>query len=120
MTIRKIISAGIVFTFTAALYVHQHAEIYKTGYDLHQDRKKLACLVDRNSDLMYNLSKMETPRYLLASLGEMEIQFAGQRRENHNTYSIAGLYSPVDRYEDGFTEKVLGFFTPSAEADDHT
>ncbi len=118
MKIHRIILTGIAFTCVASLYVHQHAEIYKTGYALQQDRKKLSCLVDLNSDLMYNLSKMETPRYLLASLGGMDIKFAGQRRERANAYSIAGLYDGSDRYEEDFTERVLDIFTATAEAED--
>ena len=118
MKIRKIILTGIIFTAIASFYVHQHAEIYKAGYALQQDRKELSCLVDRNSNLMYNLSKMETPRYLLASLGGMEIQFGGQRREKTNSYSIAGLYDAGDRYEEAFAGRVLDLFTATAEADD--
>jgi hypothetical protein len=117
MKIRKLIITAMVFTCVASLYVHQHAEIYKTGYALQQDRKKLSDLVDCNSDLMYTLSKMETPRYLLASLGGMDIEFAGQRRRTKNTYSIAGLYGPEDRYEQAFTESLLDIFTATAEAE---
>ncbi|MFA6636074.1 MAG: hypothetical protein WCV56_03020 [Candidatus Omnitrophota bacterium] len=116
MKIRDTILVGMIFTVAASLYVHQHAEIYKTGYDLQRDRKRLSCLVDRNSDLMYNLSKMETPRYLLTSLGGMEIQFAGKGRERVNSYSIAGLYDAQDRYEEAFPERVFDLFTATAEA----
>lgn len=115
MKIKKLILTGIVFTSVASLYVHQHAEIYKTGYSLQQDRKKLSCLVDRNSDLMYNLSKMETPRYLLASLGGKDIQFAGQRRERA-AYTMTGFYDSRDRYNEASAGKVLDIFTATAEA----
>ena len=117
MKISRIISYGLIFTFAASFYVHQHVEIYKAGYALQQDRKKLSCLVDRNSDLMYNLSKMETPKYLLASLGALDIQFGGHKREKANAYSIAGLYDGTDRYEEAFAERVLDIFTTTAEAD---
>lgn len=116
MKTRKFVSACLILTFAASLYVHQHAEIYKAGYALQQDRIRFSCLVDLNSDLMYNLSKMETPRYLLASLGGMEIEFAGQRRERANTYSLAGLYDATDRYEEPFAERVFDVFTATAEA----
>ncbi len=118
MKIKSLMLTGVIFTSVASLYVHQHAEIYKTGYGLQQDRKKLSCLVDRNSDLMYNLSKMETPRYLLASLSGKEIQFAGQRRDRGNTYSITGLYDASDRYEEAFADKIMDIFTVTAEAHD--
>lgn len=118
MKISKIISIGMIFTAVAFLYVHQHAEIYKAGYALQGDRKTFSGLVDRNSDLMYELSKMETPRYLLASLESMDIQFAGHRRSSSNTYSIAGLYDATDRHEEVFSERVFDVFTATAEADD--
>ncbi len=118
MKMSKFIITGLFLTGVASMYVHQHAEIYKTGYDLQRDREKLACLVDHNSDLMYTLSIMETPRYLLASLEGMDMRFAGNGRVRAGSYLMAGLYDPSGTRGE---TTAMGFFdvlTATAEADD--
>ena len=79
MKTRKIIVTGAVITLIAVGYVHQHIEIVKAGYCLQRSRQRLSCLVEQNSKLMYNLSKLESPRFLLASLNSEEVRFANHR-----------------------------------------
>ena len=118
MKINRFIITGLLVTAVASMYVHQHAEIYKTGYDLQRDREKLACLADHNSNLMYTLSTMETPRYLLASLKGMDMRFAGHGRERTGSHLMAGIHASSVTYEETAATGFLGVITATAEADD--
>ncbi len=116
MKLYKSIIIGLVLTLVALGYVHQRVEIIKTGYILQERRKYLSYLVDQNSNLMYNLSKLESPRYLLASLNEEEIEFANHRTKNTDDYQLAYVASSNSETGTSLISKFLDLFTPSAEA----
>jgi len=97
-------------------FVHQRVEIVKEGYGLQKSRKYLAGLVDQNSKLMYNLSKLESPRYLLTSLNGEEIKFVNHRTRENKSYRVARA-APADyTLKDGLFGKFLDLFTLNAEA----
>lgn len=116
MKIRGFITNGILLTAIALGYVHQHTEVYKAGYEVQVSRQRLSYLIDRNCNLMYDLSRLESPRYLLASLdgGEMEFSRHGKRRVTG--YSIARPDIGPERREDGIMGKFLDILIPKAEA----
>lgn len=116
MKLYRFVFIGVVVTIAAVVYVHQRVEIVKTGYALEENRKHLSYLVDQNSKLMYNLSKLESPRYLLASLNGEEVRFANRRRGQSpgSQAAHAGLVS--DDVREGFIGKIFDFFHLSAEA----
>jgi hypothetical protein len=117
MKISKVISIGMIITMASVLYVHQRVEIIKTGYSLQESRKCLAGLIDRNSKLMYNLSRLESPRYLLTSLSGEEIKFANHRRAQTDRYQFASADVHTAGAGERFLGKVLDIFTSSAEAE---
>jgi len=84
---------GVITSFLVTVlslgYVYQRVEIVKAGYSLQAHRKQLSLLIDRNSKLMYNLSRLESPRNLLSSLDAEKIMFAGQRTRHDETYVLA-------------------------------
>jgi hypothetical protein len=69
-------------------YVHQRVEIVKLGYGLQEDRRQLARLVDHNSRLMYNLSRLESPKSLLTAISTEEINFANHRNSVQEKYFV--------------------------------
>jgi hypothetical protein len=96
--------------------VHQKVELYNLGYDLQKSRKYLSYLIDENSELMYELSKIESPGFLLASLDKEAIEFADSRtREENPNYFTVDIY-PAEQPQDGRLGKVFDIFTVSAEA----
>ena len=97
-------------------YVHQKVEIIKAGYDIQKSRKYLSSLVDQNSNLMYNLSKLESPRYLLATLKADEIEFAKRRSIEYTKDNYACVDSVEQEKGNNLFVRMLDMFTPSAEA----
>ena len=116
MKIYKFIFTGILITVAALFYVHQRVEIVKAGYDLQRSRRHLCYLADQNSKLRYSLSKIESPRYLLAQLEEKNIEFAQSRTKESNAYNLANSYSDNYVNKEGLFGKFLNLFIPSAEA----
>ena len=116
MRLYKFLLAGMFVTLMAIGFVHQRVEIVKTGYGLQKNRQYLSYLVDQNSRLAYDLSKLESPRHLLASLEGEEIEFAGTSARRGASYRIARLDTGNAAAGEGFIAKLLDLFTLSAEA----
>ena len=116
MRLGKTISTGIIITALAIGYVHQHVEIFKAGYGLQKNRQRLLSLVDQNTKLMYNLSKLESPRYLLASMKCEEIEFADHRIRQANSYRLAYADPGYSGGKVSFAGRFFDLFTLSAEA----
>ena len=117
MKFHRFISIGVLITMIAVGYVHQRVEIVKTGYDLQKNRRYLASVVDLNSKLMYDLSKLESPRNLLASLNGEEIEFAAHSIGRINSSQIAYEKITERDFGGGLIEKFFDLFTLSAEAE---
>lgn len=116
MRLKKTISIGIIITVIAIGQVHQHVEIIKAGYGLQRNRERLFSLVDQNTKLMYNLSKLESPRYLLASMKREEIEFADRRIRQANSYRLAYADPGYSGGKVSFVGRFFDLFTLSAEA----
>ncbi|MBU0683033.1 MAG: hypothetical protein KJ864_01920 [Candidatus Omnitrophica bacterium] len=116
MKLHKIIFSGILITVMAVGYVHQRIEIVKAGYTLQKNIGCLTSLVDQNSKLMYNLSKLESPGYLLASLSGQEIEFANHRTEGINNYQLASRTIDKGVLGGSLIERFFDVFTLNAEA----
>lgn len=119
MKLYKFVFTWMVITIIAITYVHQRIEIIKAGYSLQKNRSYLSYLVDQNSKLVYNLSRLESPKNLLASLNGEEVVFANRRIRQVESYQLAhaNLDSNGEKIEN-FIGKLLGLFTVSAEARD--
>ena len=54
---------GIVLcTVFALFYVHQEIEVIKTSFLINQHRHTLSLLLDQYRSLVYNLSRLESPK----------------------------------------------------------
>jgi len=116
MRLYKLIFTGIIVTLIALGYVYQRVEIVKLGYGVQESRKQLSSLVDQNSRLMYNLSKLESPRYLLASLDSEEVKFASHGTRQVNSYQLAHVDLKNSGAGENFVGRIFDFFTVIAEA----
>ena len=116
MRIYRSLFTYFIITVIAFGYVHQRVEIIKTGYSLQENRKQLSHLVDRNSKLMYNLFKLESPRNLLSSVNSDRIVFAGQRLHQRESYVLSRRDQANEEFVDGFIGRVMDIFTEKAEA----
>jgi len=116
MRLSNIISTGIVITVIAIGHVHQRVEIVKAGYGLEKNKEHLSCLVDQNTKLMYNLSKLESPRYLLASLNDEEIEFADHGIRQADRYRLACIVPGDSGGRASLVGRFFDLFTLSAEA----
>ena len=112
----RFLSVGMILTFIAVGYVHQQIEAVKMGYALQKNRAYLSSLVDQNSKLMYNLSKLESPKNLLKSLGDKEIRFAARRSGSEESFQLAQLDTERIEVRESLIGKFFDLFSPNAEA----
>lgn len=103
-------------TMIAVVHVHQRVEIVKQGYAMQKNNKVLSSLIDQNSNLVYNLSKIESPSHLLASLNGEEIEFAKDRTQQANVCQFRLFKPDIGDASGGFMSKFFDFFTLNAEA----
>jgi hypothetical protein len=116
MRVYRPVLAGMVITVMAVGYVHQQVEIVKEEYGLNKSRKYLSYLVDQNSRLMYNLSKLESPTYLLASLDDGNMEFARINDMSVKVPAASAAGSTGPRPRKNLVGRIIGFFTEEAEA----
>ena len=116
MRLHRFYLTGAFLTVFAFFYVHQHVEIIKSGYELQKSRGYHSCLVEQNSKLMYNLSRMESPRSLLASLDSETIEFSGLRRAPREAVRLAQRDVSPSSSKGGLFLRFFDRFTESAEA----
>ncbi len=54
----------VLITLTALLYVHQQVQLIKLSYRIEGNEKEFTSLLDRNKNLVYNVTKFKSPVYL--------------------------------------------------------
>lgn len=116
MIVYRTISTAFFITILAVSYVHQRVEIIKLGYDMQDNKRYLADLVDQNSKLMYNLSKLESPRSLLTPLDTEKIKFASQRNAHPDNYIVGETEAKGPNRVESFVGNVLDTLSTRAEA----
>lgn len=113
MKLYRFICIGLLATFLALGYVYQQIEIVKAGYQYQDNRSHYQALLEENSKLRYDLSKIESPRNLLASLQDSRTYFARRRgMTREHIVSIESYESP----EQTFFGNFMNAFIVSAEA----
>ena len=117
MRTNKVFFTSLLVTTMALTYVHQRVEIFKEGYRLQEHKRSLSQLVDQNSKLMYNLSKMESPRSLLTTLSSEQIEFAGEREVRpSDSFKVYADSRSLAKRTENFIGHILDVFTVKAEA----
>ncbi|MBD3379282.1 MAG: hypothetical protein GF408_02350 [Candidatus Omnitrophica bacterium] len=120
MKLYRILAISLFVSLICAAYVHQRVEILKTSYELQENRRHLTRLIDQNSNLSYDLSKLESPGYLLAVLEKEGLKFAVKRGRARTGYILSHKETPVKAAKEGLVEKVMDMFTATAEAKPRT
>jgi len=116
MFLYRIISVSAIITLMSVGYVHQKVEIIKEGYSLQERKLELARLVDHNSKLMYNLSKLESPRSMLTILDTGKIEFANHRMQLDRDYRLIAAVSEKESMAGSLIGRFLDLFSVRAEA----
>lgn len=58
----RIIAGTLLLATFALVYVYQETEIVKTGFLINKHRYRVSFLLDQHRSLVYNLSRLESPR----------------------------------------------------------
>ena len=69
----KVVISIVLCTVFALFYVHQEIEVVKTSFLINQHRHKLSLLLDQYRSLVYNLSRLESPKRIEDTLYVNEI-----------------------------------------------
>ncbi|MFA5068551.1 MAG: hypothetical protein WC300_01395 [Candidatus Omnitrophota bacterium] len=60
MKVAKAASIITIVAFLSLIYVYQYTSLIECGYAINNSKKALELLVDRNNDLQYNVSVLES------------------------------------------------------------
>ncbi|MBF0494741.1 MAG: hypothetical protein HQL28_06390 [Candidatus Omnitrophica bacterium] len=117
MWLSRSLLCSLIIAILCFAYVYQHVEIVKQGYQLNDNMNSLSILVDQNSRLMYDLSRLESPRNLLSKIDTGGFNFGTKREEMSDTYllgkpEIEEVYAP-----ERLSDKIFDMFTLHAAAD---
>ncbi len=116
MKVSKLMMKCLIVTVVAMLYVHQRIEITKECYRIQEARKQLSCLVGKNSKLMYDLAKLESPKHLLGTFRDKDMIFAGNSAKRPRSYNVAYAEMVYNARGTSLVERFMDIFTPAAEA----
>ena len=113
--------AGIPLCALLALgYVHQEVETVKTGFLINKHRNEVSFQLDQYRSLVYNLSKLESPKRVEDILCMNDIALCMPKLKNKRRFSqITRAYSeekPRTKKNESFLAHVLDRFSTNAEA----
>ncbi|MCQ9206469.1 MAG: hypothetical protein NG740_01105 [Omnitrophica bacterium] len=113
--------AGISLCAILALgYVHQEVEIVKTGFLINKHRSEVSFQLDQYRSLVYNLSRLESPKRVEAILCMNDIALCMPKVKNKRRFSqIARTYDeekPRMKKSESLLAYVLDRFSTNAEA----
>ena len=116
----KTILAILVCAGFALTYVHQEVEIVKQSLTLNKNRRNVTLLLDQYRSLVYNLSRLESPKRIEERLSRDEIILCMPKIDNiRRVERINLVYSEgqegADRKET-FLARVFDRFSTKAEA----
>ena len=105
---------------SALFYVHQEVEIVKTGLRINKNRREVSFLLDQYRSLVYNLSRLESPKRVEDTLSESEIMLCMPKIKNIRRFDkINRAYSEEGQGEKGkesLLVRIIDRFSTKAEA----
>jgi len=114
------ISTIILCLVLTLCYVHQEIEIVKTGFNISTHKKKVSLLLDQYRSLVYNLSRLESPKRIEDTLCTNEIVLCMPKVENIKRFDRIDLaYTRQSRQPDRkktFWGDIFDRFSIKAEA----
>ena len=107
-------------TCICLLYTHQQFLLIKANYNIKKYENRFSHLLDRNQELMYNVTALESPASLEAKLDANGISYSMPARwtvakrapEGEHEYRLA----KVAERRNVVTESILNFLAVKAEA----
>ena len=118
----KIITGILASALFALFYVHQETEIVKTSFLINKHRHEVTFLLDQYRSLVYNLSRLESPRRIEDTLCVNEISLCMPKTENiryddrvNLARSEAEARNP--KTKESFFAKIFDRFSTKAEAE---
>jgi len=105
----------------ALLYVHQEVEIVKTSFRINKQFRKVSFLLDQYRSLVYNLSRLESPKGIEDRLSINEIVLCMPKTENIRRPAETKLVYSEEALSPGQKQSFLGrlfdSFSTRAEAE---
>ncbi len=71
MKFRRMVLTIIFFTIIGLFYVNQQVKIVVTSYKIEKNKHRLDYLVDKNRELNYNVSRLNSPCYLVSAVKDI-------------------------------------------------
>ncbi|NQU95744.1 MAG: hypothetical protein HQ549_05950 [Candidatus Omnitrophica bacterium] len=110
----------ILCAVSALFYVHQEVEIIKTGLCINENRREVSFLLDQYRSLVYNLSRLESPKRVEDTLSESEIMLCMPKIENIRHFDrISKTYAEGSQSKKGkesLLARIFDRFSTKAEA----
>lgn len=78
----KVVRNIFICALFALVYVHQEIEIVKAGFLVNKHRHEVSFLLDQYRSLVYNLSRLESPKRIEDRLSLNEIVLCMPKTEN--------------------------------------
>jgi hypothetical protein len=114
-------TAAIIITvaFLSILYVNQHAGLLECSYSINNSNENLGLLIDHNSALRYNISKLESPLRLEDQIQQSMEAYANMPIDSY-TVKVERPAIDVPYVHAGFPARVsnlvLSMFSLNTEA----
>ena len=116
----KVLIIIFIVSIFALSYVHQEIEILKTSFAIDKHRHQLSLLLDQHRSLVYNLSRLESPKRIEDTLSRCEITLCMPKIENiRRAERVSLVYANEEKEENdkmSFLASILDRFTAKAEA----
>jgi hypothetical protein len=115
----KIITGILACAIFALFYVHQEVEIVKTSFLINKHRHEVSLQLDQYRSLVYNLSRLESPRRIEDTLCMNEISLCMPRFTNRRApgrIELAHDREGAKKEKATFLAHILDRFSAKAEA----
>ena len=120
ITFSKVLSGLFISAICALFYVHQEVEIVKTGFILNKNQRELSLLLDQYRSLVYNLSRLESPKRIEDNLCVNEIMLSMPKIENIRHFNNGAVTHAAGEIKTAgkpsFLARVFDRFSLEAEA----
>ncbi len=91
----KHVTVVLLLGTCALFYVHQEVEIVKASVLINKNQKDLSFLLDQYRSLVYNLSRLESPKRIEDTLCVNEVALCMPKRENIRHFNKAERKKPT-------------------------
>lgn len=113
----RVISGILICALSALFYVHQQVEIVRTSFLVNKHRRQVSFLLDQYRSLVYNLSRLESPKRIEDRLSANEVVLCMPKSENKRHIGRVELAHEREKPEEmPLLARILDRFSTRAEA----